>query len=205
MNPLAVEIWLSMALAYFFVSITIFAVARFSPLEWQEQQLHSNNSNGNVTNANVCDDHKHEAQQFPQNDHDHHSHHCDDEDPEDCNKFLFDSITQKQYMKNQNNRNHDHHHSHTHHACESVSDDESNLFNNESDLLHDYPHLYWNMPEHGGPCRHHNATELICLKNDFTLKNSFWFTLGTLLQQGSDLNPKVKDDLKYVLFLICVG
>ena len=27
--------------------------------------------------------------------------------------------------------------------------------------------------------------------NQFTLGNSFWFTVGTLMQQGSDLNPKV--------------
>ena len=27
--------------------------------------------------------------------------------------------------------------------------------------------------------------------NDFSLANSFWFTIGTLMQQGSDLNPKV--------------
>lgn len=28
--------------------------------------------------------------------------------------------------------------------------------------------------------------------NEFSLANSFWFTVGTLMQQGSDLNPKVK-------------
>lgn len=28
-------------------------------------------------------------------------------------------------------------------------------------------------------------------ENQFTLQNSFWFTIGTLMQQGSDLNPKV--------------
>ncbi|CAH1132877.1 unnamed protein product [Ceutorhynchus assimilis] len=28
------------------------------------------------------------------------------------------------------------------------------------------------------------------LKNQFSLANSFWFTIGTLMQQGSDLNPK---------------
>ncbi|XP_042867558.1 glutamate receptor ionotropic, kainate 2-like [Penaeus japonicus] len=28
------------------------------------------------------------------------------------------------------------------------------------------------------------------VENDFTLGNSFWFTIGTLMQQGSDLNPK---------------
>lgn len=27
--------------------------------------------------------------------------------------------------------------------------------------------------------------------NEFNLANSFWFTVGTLMQQGSDLNPKV--------------
>lgn len=29
------------------------------------------------------------------------------------------------------------------------------------------------------------------IRNQFTLGNSFWFTVGTLMQQGSDLNPKV--------------
>lgn len=29
--------------------------------------------------------------------------------------------------------------------------------------------------------------------NRFTLSNSFWFTIGSLMQQGSDINPKVYD------------
>lgn len=29
------------------------------------------------------------------------------------------------------------------------------------------------------------------IENQFSLANSFWFTIGTLMQQGSDLNPKV--------------
>lgn len=29
------------------------------------------------------------------------------------------------------------------------------------------------------------------IRNQFSLGNSFWFTVGTLMQQGSDLNPKV--------------
>lgn len=33
--------------------------------------------------------------------------------------------------------------------------------------------------------------ELQSVENDFTLRNSFWFAIGTLMQQGSDLNPKV--------------
>jgi ionotropic kainate glutamate receptor 2 len=31
---------------------------------------------------------------------------------------------------------------------------------------------------------------LLVTENDFTLANSFWFAIGTLMQQGSDLNPK---------------
>lgn len=37
----------------------------------------------------------------------------------------------------------------------------------------------------------HAAAALLVFQNDFTLANSFWFTIGTLMQQGSDLNPKV--------------
>ena len=29
------------------------------------------------------------------------------------------------------------------------------------------------------------------MENQFSISNSFWFTIGTLMQQGSDLNPKV--------------
>lgn len=29
------------------------------------------------------------------------------------------------------------------------------------------------------------------IENQFTIANSFWFAIGTLMQQGSDLNPKV--------------
>ncbi|CAB3377028.1 Hypothetical predicted protein [Cloeon dipterum] len=81
MNPLAVEIWLSMLGAYVLVSLTIWVVARFSPYEWRI--------------------------------------------PEPC--------------------------------CLNALEQESE------------PEVY---------------------ENDFTLSNSFWFTIGTLMQQGSDLNPQ---------------
>ncbi|XP_044594090.1 glutamate receptor ionotropic, kainate 1-like isoform X3 [Cotesia glomerata] len=42
----------------------------------------------------------------------------------------------------------------------------------------------WNNPH---PC-HSGPTEIV--ENQFSLANSFWFTIGTLMQQGSDLNPK---------------
>lgn len=38
---------------------------------------------------------------------------------------------------------------------------------------------------------HEVTAELISIENDFTLTNSFWFAVGTLMQQGSDLNPQV--------------
>ncbi|XP_067217123.1 glutamate receptor ionotropic, kainate 2-like isoform X2 [Linepithema humile] len=41
----------------------------------------------------------------------------------------------------------------------------------------------WNNPH---PC--HAGPEVV--ENQFSLSNSFWFTIGTLMQQGSDLNPK---------------
>lgn len=36
------------------------------------------------------------------------------------------------------------------------------------------------------PCNPDNDT----VENSFTLSNSFWFTVGTLMQQGSDINPR---------------
>nr|XP_033335722.1 glutamate receptor ionotropic, kainate 2 isoform X2 [Megalopta genalis] len=94
MNPLAVEIWLSMLGAYVMVSLTIWIVARFSPYEWVEPR-----------------------------------------------------------------------------ACPSCK-----------------------CPLQGG---HVSALDpdsddipLLRTVNEFTLANSFWFMVGTLMQQGSDLNPK---------------
>ncbi|CAH1132882.1 unnamed protein product [Ceutorhynchus assimilis] len=37
---------------------------------------------------------------------------------------------------------------------------------------------------------HEPRTTLDVLENGFTLGNSFWFAIGSLMQQGSDLNPK---------------
>ncbi|XP_063594400.1 glutamate receptor ionotropic, kainate 1-like [Penaeus indicus] len=41
----------------------------------------------------------------------------------------------------------------------------------------------WHNPH---PCAQENDV----VENQFSLSNSFWFTIGTLMQQGSDLNPK---------------
>lgn len=44
----------------------------------------------------------------------------------------------------------------------------------------------WNNPH---PC-HAVSSGPEIVENQFSLSNSFWFTIGTLMQQGSDLNPK---------------
>ncbi|XP_048513706.1 glutamate receptor ionotropic, kainate 1 isoform X1 [Athalia rosae] len=94
MNPLAVEIWLSMLGAYVIVSLTIWIVARFSPYEWVE--------------------------------------------PAPCPSC----------------------------KCPLQGGHVSALEPDSDDI------------------------PLPRTVNDFTLANSFWFTVGTLMQQGSDLNPK---------------
>ncbi|XP_034111917.2 glutamate receptor ionotropic, kainate 2 isoform X2 [Drosophila albomicans] len=35
-----------------------------------------------------------------------------------------------------------------------------------------------------------DTLELVSVQNDFTLKNSFWFAIGALMQQGADLYPR---------------
>jgi hypothetical protein len=49
----------------------------------------------------------------------------------------------------------------------------------------------WHNPH---PCELENDV----VENQFSLSNSFWFTIGTLMQQGSDLNPKVSTRRGYV-------
>jgi len=41
--------------------------------------------------------------------------------------------------------------------------------------------------ENSFPC----ITDPDKLQNQFSLKNSFWFTIGSIMQQGSDLTPKL--------------
>lgn len=45
----------------------------------------------------------------------------------------------------------------------------------------------WSDPH---PCRHLSNEDDTVLRNQFSLLNSFWFTIGSLMQQGSDLTPR---------------
>lgn len=119
MNPLAVEIWLFLLLAYVLVSLSMWVVARFTPYEWHDNV----NGSGLGTRCHHC------------------QHYLSDSIGGGINQIL--QLQQQQ----QHQLNHD------------------ALFNSEHPVL--------------------------ASSNDFSLANSFWFTIGTLMQQGSDLNPKV--------------
>lgn len=73
--------------------------------------------------------------------------------------------------------------------------------NHGYDHVHDHDHDHDHVHDHDHEYHHHLddrdehddelVASLLVVENDFTLANSFWFTIGTLMQQGSDLNPKV--------------
>jgi ionotropic kainate glutamate receptor 2 len=127
MNPLAVEIWLFLLLAYVLVSLSMWVVARFTPYEWHD------NVNGSGLGSRC-----------------HHCHH-----------YLSGSISGgiNQIMQQQQQQQNHHHHQQQHQLNHDA------LFSSDQPVL--------------------------ASSNDFSLANSFWFTIGTLMQQGSDLNPKV--------------
>lgn len=132
LNPLAVEIWLSIIVAYVLVSFTIWIVARFSPVEWK---LPNNNIYAGTSSKT--------HERYFRTLHD----------------FAIENIHQKNTFIEDIE------------SAPSLSSNELRYPSNNSDTC--------------------GETELLCSENDFTLKNSFWFAIGTLMQQGSDLNPKV--------------
>lgn len=175
MNPLAVEIWFYIALAYVLVSLTIWIVARFSPFEWQlakpacggagsvrhkRTEVHCSCPTDDTTAKRSV------LQQFRQSVN---QRGCADADyqtlptstyqqPDVCHDILAgqppESGATDGWAANFENNG-------TDESCSCCSDA-------------------------GG-----HETELLSIENDFTLTNSFWFAIGTLMQQGSDLNPKV--------------
>ena len=56
------------------------------------------------------------------------------------------------------------------------------LFRSQFTLARFSPYEWYN-PH---PC--HPQSDVV--ENQFTIANSFWFTIGTLMQQGSDVNPR---------------
>lgn len=137
LTPLAVEIWVYMAGAYFLVSITMWIAARFSPREWREVEL--------------CDDCLYEKYAELLCDHlsattGIGSEDGDDSPGQDADEEIIDFVVDD--------------------AC----------------------------AEHGAGCEWERFGDKgsDVLENDFTAGNSFWFAIGSLMQQGSELNAKVQ-------------
>ncbi|XP_050513026.1 glutamate receptor ionotropic, kainate 2-like [Diabrotica virgifera virgifera] len=161
MNPLAVEIWLYVLAAYVLVSFTLFVMARFSPYEW-------NNPHPCHQDSDIVEN------QFSVS-----------------NSFWFITGT---FLRQGSGLN----------PKVSVRAP-TKLFAFLTPLAIEI-WLYmvvgyvlvsltiwiaarvspkeWREIE---PC-HNNYLDV--LENGFTLGNSFWFAIGSLMQQGSDLNPK---------------
>ncbi|XP_031355703.1 glutamate receptor ionotropic, kainate 1-like [Photinus pyralis] len=117
LNPLAIEIWTYILLAYVTVSMCIWIVARFSPREWNAPEL------------------------------------CDD-----C------------------------YYDHLHEACRRESASGSSGIECDVASIDE---------EDDDVCTHYYDGEYPgWFENDFNILNSFWFTIGSLMQQESNLNLK---------------
>lgn len=82
--------------------------------------------------------------------------------------------------------------------CEHRSHDGSSGIGSDADELVSLPYNDTDIDEViesvNDPClshEHPDGRTLEILENGFTIGNSFWFAIGSLMQQGSDLNPKV--------------
>lgn len=244
MNPLAVEIWFYIALAYVLVSLTIWIVARFSPFEWQAVKQPCEpvvDVMGGFDSGGDCGGVTAKSHRRRYNEHNdwrpneiHRRSSTDDGPPHIFNKIRktikglplnmmkttdaeggnasqmhnFPDLTHHysddcggggddvcgNYERSTNRGGVAFHHHH-HHQCNDID------MNDGDDCCSQHHHQQQcdcdNLPdgfeEYNADdiidC--HHETELMSIDNDFTLTNSFWFAIGTLMQQGSDLNPKV--------------
>lgn len=187
MNPLAVEIWLYIVVAYILVSLTMWIVARFSPFEWQikneseESWLNTRTDNDSMkagcSATHQCNRH--------QNNHQNDINSIDDVIHEESDTYENNKVTKR--------------------FSRAESMDSLNGSECVDDRNLNYPDLFSGTKEYLSPQRQSTLNnencflneihefienELQSAENDFTLRNSFWFAIGTLMQQG-DLNPKV--------------
>lgn len=188
MNPLAVEIWFYIALAYVLVSLTIWIVARFSPFEWQLAKPACSGAVSSVTKR-----HRRTANEV----------NCScptDDKPSVPRRSVLQQLRQSFDQRGSP-------------ECDYQTLPAQTATYQQPDVCHDITGV---QPEVGATesrweanlesntadeccscCADEDGhtggheTELLSIENDFTLTNSFWFAIGTLMQQGSDLNPKV--------------
>lgn len=178
MNPLAVEIWIYIAFAYILVSLTIWIVARLSPIEWVPE-------NPDVCDHEDCGDDASpeeliELQERPKR------------DPHNSNQVNSENSNSNQNDKNDNEKDDDKNAK----QSSQLNDGHATWFSRKP-----FRHVIEEDVEQQHHHHHHHSdsecgeTELESIKNDFTLKNSFWFAIGALMQQGSDLYPRVGEKI----------
>lgn len=165
MNPLAAEIWCCIAAAYVLVSLTLWLVARFSPFEWHPTGLQASCiAYGRLRQSS--------APPPPAT-----------ATPTVAAAVVFAAAASRR-------RRPDAYEQQQQLVRETLFRllDASDRHNDEPDVAADGDDGDDGV---GGDADAFDNAELICIENNFTLNNSFWFAIGTLMQQGSDLNPKV--------------
>lgn len=255
MTPLANEIWICILLAYVLVSITLWVVARFSPIEWEltkppacdndlvndgmrrrrkqiakcdcndaddnesnTTEQHVNNNNASACSRISCSSSSRSSSTWNGTENDDQSAEemrllkYDDETASgtDDDIILFERSGGGRSLTNGNAANNNKYdakcmmtHCHGTKVDKRPSHRAIALANHDSDdddaCTEEFCEFHGNCREIGIDELHNcdyvdcdglQETQLLCSQNDFTLKNSFWFTIGTLMQT-SDLNPKV--------------
>ncbi|KMZ07389.1 glutamate receptor ionotropic, kainate 2 isoform X3 [Drosophila simulans] len=149
--PFAIEIWFYIAFGYIFVSVSIWIVARLSPIEW-------------VISKPPC------------------SMACEHILREIQKENYFDEsleLINKQKIPENEVYN-------TEHKIKK-----SNNYVEHDDTTCGHGTLPLQLPNDvNEEASDDNTVDLVRIQNNFTLKNSFWFAIGALMQQGSDLYPR---------------
>ncbi|XP_017155751.1 glutamate receptor ionotropic, kainate 2 isoform X3 [Drosophila miranda] len=157
MNPLAIEIWFYIAFGYIFVSISIWIVARLSPIEWV---------NSKPACSMACDHVLHKIRK---------ANHTDEQ--LELSDLTGMPVNEQDIILDANCKQYN-----TNNCLENETETKTNKrqcvlplapSNDVDDAASD-----------------DNTVELVSIQNNFTLKNSFWFAIGALMQQGSDLYPR---------------
>ncbi|KAM7341356.1 glutamate receptor ionotropic, kainate 2-like isoform 3-T3 [Cochliomyia hominivorax] len=175
MNPLAVDIWIYIGCGYVLVSLTIWIVARFSPLEWvpskyQTTTLNMLNAFDETTESgsHLKGYHVHEDIELIQ------KHHFTNANNLVGNEKIGEFEVKNELIQTKSNV--------------AISNAKSTDLWWPDNRLH-LPTSFLNMEDNSivDPGK---STELLTISNHFTLRNCFWFAISALMQQSSDLYPR---------------
>ncbi|EDW52657.1 GM13027, partial [Drosophila sechellia] len=149
--PFAIEIWFYIAFGYIFVSVSIWIVARLSPIEWVISKPPC---------SMACEHILREIQK---------------------ENYFDESLELINKQKIPENEVYS-----TEHKIKK-----SNNYVEHDDTTCGHGTLPLQLPNDvNEEASDDNTVDLVRIQNNFTLKNSFWFAIGALMQQGSDLYPR---------------